>query len=109
MPSLDEMREKIEEVFGKRPCLVQLKVIEALLFHKKNVIFSAPTGFGKSLTFYAPLLFKPGVIFTVTSLNILGKQNVEQLKAIGVDAIYVNGASDIPSAIKVKNIRHYST
>jgi superfamily II DNA helicase RecQ len=46
---------------------------------------------GKTLTFWMPLLFRPkgSVQLIVTPLNILGKQNVDQLKKAGFDGIFI--------------------
>lgn len=64
--------------------LLQMKVCQALLRGDKNVVCSAATGFRKTLSFFMPLLFsKDGVLIIVTALNILGRQNVDQLTAAG--------------------------
>ncbi|KLO16401.1 P-loop containing nucleoside triphosphate hydrolase protein [Schizopora paradoxa] len=90
IPLLSEIRRKTEATFGKRPCLLQVKVCEALLRGDKNVVCSAATGFGKTLTFFMPLLFREdGIVIIVTALNILGTQNVEQLKAVGINGVSI--------------------
>ena len=72
----------MKEVFGFRPCLIQAKDVLAQL-ERKDVITIAPTGFGKTLTFWMPLLFNNnGNIIIVTALNILGDQNILELQHI---------------------------
>ena len=45
---------------------------------------------GKTLMFWLPLLFLPnGVQIVVTPLNILGQQNVETLRKVGVEGIFI--------------------
>ena len=49
MPESDEeVQRQVEEVFGFKPCLWQICVIQAVLAGK-DVIIVAPTGSGKSL------------------------------------------------------------
>ncbi|KAF8553794.1 hypothetical protein OG21DRAFT_1383687, partial [Imleria badia] len=50
-------RQRTYQVFGIRPCLWQVKVAAAILRGKKDVICTAGTGMGKTLTFWMPLLF----------------------------------------------------
>ncbi|KIM36196.1 hypothetical protein M413DRAFT_78603, partial [Hebeloma cylindrosporum] len=87
---LSEIRDTVEKSFGHRPCLWQILVVQAILKHDKDVISIAATGSGKTLTFWMPLLFIPeGVQVVITPLNILGKQNVDSLKKVGIEAITV--------------------
>ncbi|KAJ7207018.1 hypothetical protein C8J57DRAFT_1727419 [Mycena rebaudengoi] len=87
---LSEIRDKIEAVFGYRPCLWQIKVVRAILKRDRDVVSIAATGSGKTLTFWMPLLFIPdGIQIVVTSLNILGKQNVDSLAKVGISAITI--------------------
>ena len=91
IPNSLEIINKTVNKLGKRPCLLQSKICQALLRGNKNVICIAATGFGKTLTFLMPLLFSPdSIIIIVTALNILGKQNAEQLNAVGISSIAVN-------------------
>ncbi|KAJ7733400.1 P-loop containing nucleoside triphosphate hydrolase protein [Mycena maculata] len=87
---LSEIRDKVEAVFGYRPCLWQLKVVRAILKRDRDVSSIAATGSGKTLTFWMPLLFVPdGIQIVVTPLNILGKQNVDSLAKVGISAITI--------------------
>ncbi|KAJ7214689.1 P-loop containing nucleoside triphosphate hydrolase protein [Mycena rebaudengoi] len=87
---LSTIRDKVEAVFGYRPCLWQLKVVRAILKRDKDVASIAATGSGKTLTFWMPLLFiENGIQIVITPLNILGKQNVESLAKVGISAICI--------------------
>jgi ATP-dependent DNA helicase RecQ len=87
---LSEIRDKVQAVFGCRPCLWQLKVVRAILKRDKDVASIAATGSGKTLTFWMPLLFIPdGIQVVVTPLNILGNQNVDSLAKVGISAITI--------------------
>ncbi|KAJ7231791.1 P-loop containing nucleoside triphosphate hydrolase protein [Mycena rebaudengoi] len=87
---LSTIRDKVEAVFGYRPCLWQLKVVRAILKRDKDVASIAATGSGKTLTFWMPLLFiENGIQIVITPLNILGKQNVESLAKVGISTICI--------------------
>ena len=104
-PTIDEIRQKTQEKFGKRPCLLQIKVCSELLKKKKHVICSASTGFGKTLTFMMPLIFdEDGIIIVVTALNVLGMQNVRILQSAGIDGIAISGATNNEKSFKVSNL-----
>ncbi|KAG1793785.1 hypothetical protein EV424DRAFT_1335765, partial [Suillus variegatus] len=54
----------------------------------KDVVTISPTGSGKTLTFWIPLLLNVGgVIIIVTPLNILGEKNQKEAEALGFSAI----------------------
>ena len=91
IPSINDIRHKAFDVLGKRPCLWQAKVCQAVLEGNRDVISIAGTGMGKTLTFWLPLLFRPkGIQIVVTPLNILGQQNVETLGKVGIQGIFLS-------------------
>lgn len=91
LPSLDEIRSQTLEKFGKRPCLWQMHICEAVLRGDRDVISIAGTGMGKTLTFWMPLLFRPhGIQLIVTPLNILGQQNIQTLEQANIEAIFIS-------------------
>ena len=66
IPPLEEMRTRIQDAFGVRPCDFQIQDTIAQL-QRKDVVTISPTGSGKSLTFWTPLLFmKKGIIIIIT-------------------------------------------
>jgi superfamily II DNA/RNA helicase len=68
-PSFAEIQKKTYEILGYRPCLWQIRVVEAILKHDKDIITIAATGSGKTLTFWMPLLFKKDGIQIVITLS----------------------------------------
>ena len=94
MPDSDEeVRRQVEEAFGVRPCLWQIRVIRAVLAGA-NVIMIAPTGLGKSLTYWMPLLYiKHGIIVGVTLLKQLGAQFTEMLQDRGISSVSITAAN----------------
>jgi len=91
---LSRIRDRVEGCFGYLPCLWQIRVVQALLKNDKDVVSISATGSGKSLTFWMPLLFIPEAVqIVITPLNILGKQNVETLGKVGIQAIAITAES----------------
>ena len=75
----------------------------------QDVITCAATGFGKTLTFWIPLVmaieegYDDKLVIVVTPLNLLGRQNVEVLNKAGLPAVAVDRNSINTKMIKVCN------
>ena len=101
IPSLLDIREKTFKLFGCRPCLWQIWVVEAILYHDRDIVSIPATGAGKTLTFWMPLLFrKDGIQIIISPLNILGKQNVQDLAALGISGIALSAENATPANFK---------
>jgi len=108
IPSLAEIRCRTQEILGYRPCLWQIRVVEAILKHDKDIVSIAATGSGKTLTFWMPLLFrKDGIQIVITPLNILGKQNVKSLAVMGIQGITVTAENATRQTFKVSMTCHH--
>ncbi|KIJ09295.1 hypothetical protein PAXINDRAFT_17613 [Paxillus involutus ATCC 200175] len=83
LPTIEDL---VEASFGVRPCTFQVRsALEQL--KRRNMITVAPTGAGKTLTFWIPLLFNgDGISIIITALNGLGDQNIAELKQLGIPA-----------------------
>lgn len=107
IPTCFDIRQKTVQFLGYRPCLWQIKVVTAILKKDKDVISIAATGSGKTLTFWMPLLFRTdGIQIIITPLNILGKQNVAQLNALGISAIALSAENATAENFKGSNKPH---
>ena len=94
MPESDEeVQKQVEAVFGFRPCLWQIQVVWAIL-NGDGVITIAPTGSGKSMTYWMPLLYiKHGIIVVVTPLKLLGGQFMDMLQGNGISAVSITASN----------------
>ena len=102
LPSHNEIRQKTFEQFGFVPCLWQIRVVEAILKHDHDVLSIAATGSGKTLTFWMPLLFhERGIQIVISPLNLLGKQNVDDLTAKYINAIAVTAKNATSQTFQV--------
>ncbi|KZT21810.1 hypothetical protein NEOLEDRAFT_721112 [Neolentinus lepideus HHB14362 ss-1] len=103
----------IQAKFRKRACLFQIKIALAL-HEKKDVVAIAATGFGKTLSFWIPLLMvledgENKCIIIVTPLNLLGQQNIELLEKAGMTGVAVDGhtASGTPEVFKIEHGKYH--
>jgi len=92
--TVQEIRDLVQTKFGKRPCWYQVKVMRSL-YAGKDIIGCAPTGAGKTLSFWIPLLMaledgREMITIVVTPLNLLGKQNQATLETAGLPAVAVS-------------------
>ena len=73
--SVADVRKLVLRVFGKRPCWLQVQAALAV-YGGNDVVVCAATGFGKTLTFWIPILMaleegRNKVSIVVTPLNLL--------------------------------------
>jgi ATP-dependent DNA helicase RecQ len=93
-PLLDRARAALHGVFGFesfRPG--QEEIIEAVL-GGEDVIAVMPTGGGKSLLYQLPALAREGLTLVASPLIALMRDQVAQLREIGVAAAALNSASE---------------
>ncbi|ESK95783.1 hypothetical protein Moror_12395 [Moniliophthora roreri MCA 2997] len=97
MPEKDQdAQEAVRNRISVHPCIWQLRVVRSTCILEGNdVITIAPTGMGKSLTFWMPLLFtEKSVMILVVLLKTLGSQFADKL----------NEKLKMPAVIVTKNI-----
>ncbi len=86
------LQELLKQYFGYsnfRP--LQGEVVQSVMSGKDALVLM-PTGGGKSLCFQLPALALPGMTLVVSPLIALMKDQVDNLKANGIAAAYVNSS-----------------
>lgn len=86
------MQETLSHYFGYdtfRPG--QEEIISKIIDHR-NVLGVLPTGGGKSICYQVPGLMIGGTTIVISPLISLMKDQVDQLKAMGINAAYINSS-----------------
>src|SRR5439155_14045914 len=60
----------------------------------RDVVALLPTGGGKSLCFQLPALTRPGLTVVISPLSALMKDQVDALRAAGIQAAFLNSSLD---------------
>jgi ATP-dependent DNA helicase RecQ len=88
--SIQTAETLLHTVFGYQQFKsLQREVIHNVL-NKRDTLAIMPTGGGKSLCYQIPSLLLPGLTVVVSPLIALMKDQVEQLDALGVPALFLN-------------------
>ncbi|KAI0727952.1 P-loop containing nucleoside triphosphate hydrolase protein, partial [Fomitopsis betulina] len=105
LPTIPEIRQRTQAVLKRLPCLWQAEVCREQLRGEKDILCIAPTGLGKPLTFWMPLLFREdGIQIVVTPLNLLGTKNVAELASHGFRACEVRAETATPKLFQAREI-----
>ena len=89
---MNREREILKNVFGYDEFRsLQKEIIDSVL-KKKDALVVMPTGGGKSLCYQLPSLIFEGLTVVVSPLISLMKDQVDQMKQAGVDAVLLNSS-----------------
>src|SRR5688572_264390 len=98
---IEKAREILKHRFGYDTFrLNQEAAIEAVLEGKDCVVLM-PTGGGKSLCYQIPALVMDGLTVVISPLIALMKDQVDALKANGVEASFLNSSQTYSEQVKV--------
>src|SRR5215211_8837132 len=99
--STERAREILKHQFGYDEFrLDQEPVIETVLQGKDAVVLM-PTGGGKSLCYQIPALILDGLTVVISPLIALMKDQVDALRANGVEASFLNSSQTSAEQVKV--------
>src|SRR5437762_13047608 len=94
-----EAERVLREVFGLDAfCPGQGEVVEAMLAGR-DVLSVAPTGSGKSISYWVPAVIDGGLTLVVSPLIALMKDQVDRLTGRGVAATFINSSLDRPEQV----------
>ena len=94
MPADGPLAALLKEHFGFDSFLPLQKEIIADSLAGRDVFALLPTGGGKSLCFQLPALTRPGLTVVISPLIALMKDQVDALRAAGIQAAFLNSSLD---------------
>jgi len=92
LPNIQQAEQVLHNVFGFEEFRSLQKNIIQNVLQKKDTLAIMPTGGGKSLCYQIPALLFDGITIVVSPLISLMKDQVDQLKAYGVSATFLNSS-----------------
>lgn len=102
-PSTEQIREKLKQIFGYDSFKEGQEAIIKNVLAGKNTFVIIPTGGGKSLCYQIPALMQEGVAIIISPLIALMKDQVDQLRNLGVNAAFLNSTLSLKAVNAIKN------
>jgi ATP-dependent DNA helicase RecQ len=91
-PSYTSPEQALRQVFGLEAFRPGQAAVVAAQLAGRDVLSVAPTGSGKSISYWVPALIQPGVTIVVSPLIALMKDQVDRLQGRGVAATFINSS-----------------
>ena len=106
MSTFTEMQNRalqfLKKYYGYKAFRPMQEEAIAALMNGRDVLMLMPTGGGKSICFQLPALLKEGTALVVSPLIALMKDQVQDLRANGVEAEFINSSLSYESILEVK-------
>src|SRR5262245_55237254 len=84
----------LREVFGLQEFRPGQAPVIAAQLAGRDVLAGAPTGSGKSISYWVPAVVTGGLTLVVSPLIALMKDQVDRLRAAGVSAAFINSTQE---------------
>ncbi|HAW80057.1 MAG TPA: hypothetical protein DCX27_10335, partial [Balneola sp.] len=89
---INEAKSILKETFGYEDFRLQQEQAINQVLHKKDALVIMPTGGGKSICYQIPAMMFDGLTIVISPLISLMKDQVDQLREYGIDAVYLNSS-----------------
>ena len=96
----DEIDKANRDIFHNSDFKIKQREIINAVKAKRDTIALIPTGHGKSLTFQLPAVTDKGVSIIIMPLVSIIEDQVQKLKALNVEAVYVHSSNDMSEILK---------
>jgi ATP-dependent DNA helicase RecQ len=104
--NIEKAREVLKHQFGFDSFRMNQEAAISAVLAKKDAVVLMPTGGGKSLCYQVPALVMEGLTVVISPLIALMKDQVDALRANGVEAAFLNSTQTASEQVRVvQNVR----
>ena len=98
---IEQAREVLKHQFGFDSFRMNQEAAISAVLAKKDAVVLMPTGGGKSLCYQIPALIMDGLTVVISPLIALMKDQVDALRANGVEASFLNSSQKSAEQVNV--------